>query len=145
MATSSISQNRPWPFKTTVAVPVTIKQYVSREQISLACPIKNTPSFRALERCYAWEVDAGLDLTSLFWSTQTRARQKYFCAPCLRIAPEEHRSLCVKCGRWIIAKQLPLHLPIHEIKLFMIRHPARAEEILDATNQCLTAKKLPTP
>ena len=143
MATSSNSHDRPWPFKTTVAVPVTIKQYVSREQISLACSIQSTPSFRALDYCYVWEVDAGINLTSLFWSTQTRARQKYFCAPCLRIAPEEHRSLCVKCGRWINAEQLPLHLPIEEIKLFMLRHPARAWEVLDATNQCLAAKELP--
>ena len=137
------SGSNPWPFRTSAAVPVTIRQYVSREQLSLSCPIRNTPSFQALDYCYAWGNDTGLSVSSLFWATQTRARQDYFCAPILRPAPDVNKYLCAKCGRWIPLELLPLHLPIVEIELFMIRHPARTWEVLDATNHCLMSDELP--
>ena len=137
------SHGNPWPFKASAAVPVTIRQYVSREQLSLSCPINKTPSYRALVYCDEWEKDTGLNVTSLFWATQTRPRQGYFCAPILRPAPDVPRHLCVKCGRWISPELLPLHLPIEEIKLFMLRRPARTLEVLDATNQCLSSDELP--
>ena len=140
--THSSSSNH-WPLRTQVPVPVTIRQYVSREQLSLSCHILCTPSFRALDHCYAWGEHAGLSVPSLFWATQTRVRQDYFCAPILRPSPDVGKHLCVKCGRWIPLDLLHLHLPIVEIELFMLQLPARTWEILDATDHCLRSAESP--
>ena len=135
--TDGRNYGKPWPFRTRLAVPITIRQYISREQLCTGCAQPKTPSFCALDKCFAIEVETRLNITSLFWSTQTRMRQQYNCAPILQPIYDEPRYLCVKCGRWDPCDALSSHLPIAEIRQFMRSHPARAWEVLDATSLCL--------
>ena len=133
----STDYGRRWPFRTCLALPVTIKQYIAREQLCTGCDQASTPSYRALNHCLRKEIETGINIIPLFWATQTRARQLFYVAPILRPVFDEPRFLCVKCGRWVTSNELPAHLPIREIRQFMVSHPARAWEIVDATADCL--------
>ena len=133
----STDYGRRWPFRSCLALPITIRQYIAREQLCTGSDQASTPSFKALNHCLHKEIETGINIIPLFWATQTRARQLFYVAPILRPVFDEPRFLCVKCGRWVTSIELPAHLPTREMKQFMRSHPARAWEIVDATADCL--------
>ena len=136
MATNSIEVER------LRIVPLAIRQYIAREQL-WASSFDSQKTTRSLNRAMAAAIRHGLDLSAVFWATQSKDKQLHYCAAYHGVMSLDSTCFCAKCGHWIPVDDMPDHLAIPQMRRAATVHPANLWKIPDATDTCLSMKRLP--
>ena len=106
------------------------------EVCSLAAFMDAPDALRAFEVCDSVRFNLQLDLSSLFWSTQSKIHQLNVRLREPNITQEygrlEEHFLCVKCGTWVSIHNLEQHLPIRELVHFCSANPAHSHLVPDS-------------
>ncbi len=123
-------------------VPLAIRQYISREQL-WASPYDSQKTARILNRAMAAAIEHGLDLSAVFWATQSKDKQLHYCAAYHGVVSLDSTCFCAKCGHWIPVDDMPDHLAVPQMRRAATVHPANLWKIPDATDTCLSMKRLP--
>ena len=95
----------------------------------------------------AWAQDyrssLGLDLSSLFWSTQSKHHQLRvrLCEPPndLDFSNLVEHFLCAKCGTWVPDRFFEQHLPLGELSLLSVASSAVSHMVPDSSYHCRLA------
>ena len=101
---------------------------------------------RAYDRRNSIKHTVHLDLSSLFWSTQSKIHQLN-----IRLREADHSNefanqvehfLCAKCGTWVPNYKFEQHLPLKELIRFCDAPPALSRKVPDSTHHCRIAFQL---
>jgi hypothetical protein len=123
-------------------VPLAIRQYIAREQL-WASSYESQRTTLDLNRAMAAAVEYGLDLSAVFWATQSKDKQICYCASYNGVVSLSTTCFCAKCGHWIPIENMPEHLAVPQMKRATTVHPAELWKVPDATDICLAMKRLP--
>ena len=119
-----------------------VRQYIEYERWDRSVDFSfETPRHRALRHCWNWCETACLNLTALYWATQCKCHQlafRRYDRSELDGNPEQ-KLLCAKCGHWVPAQSLHLHLPLAELQ--QLRAHPEAWNIQDQTPTCKEANQ----
>ena len=124
-------------WRTVLPDPLT-SEYISAMPISTMA--EATYANNALVRCSIDRNTLQVNLSPLFWSTQSKDQQIHF-RRLIRTYGEvtmhdKEHSLCFKCNRWVPNEHLARHLPLEELKRFHVSHPATSYLVPDSSETC---------
>jgi hypothetical protein len=88
-------------------------------------------------------IEYGLDLSAVFWASQSKDKQLCYCASYHGEVDLNNTCFRAKCGHWVPVDDMPEHLAIPQMKRAAVVHPAELWKIPDATDACLAMKRLP--
>jgi hypothetical protein len=123
-------------------VPLAIRQYIAREQL-WASSFDSQKTTQNLNCAMAAAIEYGLDISAVFWATQPKDKQLHYCAAYHGVESLDSTCFCAKCGHWIPVDDMPDHLAVLQMKRAATVHPASLWMIPDATDICLSMKRLP--
>ena len=123
-------------------VPLSIRQYISREQL-WASQFDSQRTTMDLNRAMAAMIEYGMDLSAVFWASQTKAKQLHYCASYGGETDFSQMCFCAKCGHWVDTTAMPEHLAIQQLFQTGIVNPAELWKVPDATEICLAMRRLP--
>ena len=124
-------------WRTILPDPLT-SEYISAMPISTMA--EATYANNALVRCNINRNTLQVNLSPLFWSTQSKDQQIQL-RRLIRTYGEEtmhgkEHSLCFKCNRWVPNEFFARHLPVEELTRFFVCHPATSYLVPDSSETC---------
>ena len=78
-------------------VPLAFRQYIAREQL-WASQFDSQRTTMDLNRAMAAMIEYGMDLSAIFWASQTKDKQLHYCASYGGKTDFSDVCFCAKCG-----------------------------------------------